>query len=254
MICCIDGSNIIGITFAIAKRELQKNKGMDYEFIKEDVPFFYHIFMKKIVPILSTYKNCIFCFEGLHSTAWRKSVYPAYKANRDEKKQTQDFKVLKDEYQNIEKFLHFFRCKTLRVELAEADDLIYKICELESKSDDVVVISNDKDFVQLLNFFSNIRIYNPIKKVFEKNNENILLEKSLIGDVSDNIKGIPGVGEKVFQKMLADKALWNKKMTQENIDLQKRILQIIDLRNFPKHLQENIEVQYKTMEWNKFDK
>ena len=64
LIVLVDTANIIHICFSIAKQQLKKEKGDDYIFREEDIPFFYHIFLRKIYNILSAYKNVIFACEG----------------------------------------------------------------------------------------------------------------------------------------------------------------------------------------------
>lgn len=235
------------ISFSMAMKNLQERNGPEYEMREEDIGFFYHMLSRKIFPILTTYKDVIFCFDHPFGKEWRRKIYPLYKENRKPIKF-----INRDFFENIRNYLSLFRCKLLITEDAEGDDLIYKLCEINEE--DIIVISSDGDFKQLINFFPYVKVYNPIKQEFIKINENILLEKAIIGDVSDNIKGVPRIGKETFKKMMEDKVLWNKKMTQENIDIMETIMKIIDLRKSPKELQDRIEEEYKKLEWNKFQK
>ena len=83
---------------------------------------------------------------------------------------------------------------------------------------------------------------------------NIIQKKAIVGDTSDNIKGVPRIGEKIFEKMLEDQALWNKKMTPENIEIYETVLKIVDLRKYPKEYQDNIIKELESKDWNSFDK
>ncbi len=88
----------------------------------------------------------------------------------------------------------------------EGDDVIGSIIEnrYQNKNDECIVVTGDGDFDQLLNKHDNVKIYNPIKKVFiKKSPYDIILYKSLIGDKSDCIPGIKGVGPKTAEKVLA---------------------------------------------------
>lgn len=100
--------------------------------------------------------HLIICADG--NGTWRKSLYPAYKANRLEK--LQDKKPSEIERENILKavfekdFLPFLKEKTnmsfLACKNAEADDLIARFCALHP-NDNKIILSTDNDFVQLLN-------------------------------------------------------------------------------------------------------
>ena len=85
MICCVDTSNIFFITWSIFKKDCLQKNGNDYVIKEEDLGLFYHMFLRKIMPFITTYKDCIFCFEGLHSTKWRREIFPPYKENRKDR-------------------------------------------------------------------------------------------------------------------------------------------------------------------------
>lgn len=83
---------------------------------------------------------------------------------------------------------------------AEADDVIYVSTR---KSKDVVIVSSDKDFKQLIS--DDVKMYDPIKKVYikESNPEEYLVKHILIGDSADNIKPCrKRLGPKTADKML----------------------------------------------------
>ena len=140
--------------------------------------------------------------------------------------------------------------------------MIYKLTEYYvNKDEQVKIISSDKDLTQMCTYFDGVEVYNPLsslnKKIkpiinSENCNNNIILEKAIVGDPSDNIKGIPRIGKQTFEKMLTDKDLWNKKMTQENREIFERILDIVDLRRYPKEFQDAIIKQFEETPWNEF--
>lgn len=89
----------------------------------------------------------------------------------------------------------------------ECDDTIYNLINRSSLVEDRhhIVVSNDTDFIQLLNQFDNVSVYNPMKKTFfEKPDYDYAMWKSLKGDSCDNIKGIPGIGEKRAEALIND--------------------------------------------------
>ncbi len=252
MICCIDASNIFFITWSMFIKDQKEKNGNDYVVREEDTGLFLHMFLRKVMEYLTTYKDCVFCFEGVHSTAWRKEVYPPYKENR--KHDDPNYKWVGLLMEKTYDILKLFHTKLLKINNCEGDDCIYATCKYYSEKEErVKIISNDKDLSQIMNFYDTVTQYNPVKKTNVEKNENILLEKALIGDTSDNIKAFKGLGPKTFQKMLEDKEFWNKKMTPENLELLDRVMKIIDLRKYPQEYQDAIKEELDKP-WNEFNK
>ena len=98
----------------------------------------------------------------------------------------------------------------------ECDDVIANLakhhCDI---GNEVIIVSCDSDFIQVFDNMNPdlVSIYHPIKKSFVENPEYTYLEwKALRGDVSDNIPGIKGVGDKTATKIINDPALFEKTM------------------------------------------
>jgi len=255
MICCVDTSNIFFMVWSMFKKDCLKKNGNDYVIQEDDLGLFYHMFLRKIMPFITSYKDCIFCFEGVHSTKWRKEIYPPYKENRKDAKEDPNYKWVGPMMEKTLEYLSHFHCKILKVENCEGDDCIYQTCKYYAdKGEQVRIISSDKDLSQIINFYpEQVSQYNPIRMANVEKNENILLEKALVGDVSDNIKAFKGIGPKTFEKMLEDKEVWNKKMTVENEKMLETVMKIIDLRKFPQKFQ-NLIKEELDKPWNNFDK
>lgn len=138
---------------------------------------------------------------------FRYELYPEYKANR--KIDPQDSKKI-EEYQNFKKqkdiivsILSKLPVEVLQHPDYEGDDIIGRLATTVYKDDEVIVVTGDSDFIQLFNQHNNVKIYQPVKKEWVANpGIDYVLQKSLIGDTSDNISGIPGVGPKTAQKIL----------------------------------------------------
>lgn len=244
MICCIDTSNIFFIAFGAFTRDKLKENGDDYVLTQDDLGLFYHMFIRKIMPYITSYKNIVFCFEGEHSTSYRKSVYPPYKENRKATKDSPNYKFVPELMENVISLLRMFNGKVLKVPYCEGDDCIYQTCKYYTeKGEQVRVVSNDKDLTQLMNYFEGVSQYNPIKMMDLEKNENVLLEKVIVGDTSDNIGGIPKIGAKTFEKMMNDKELYAKKMTPENLAIMENISKIVDLRKYPQQYQDAIKAE-----------
>lgn len=87
----------------------------------------------------------------------------------------------------------------------EADDVIYNLIKRSTTAVEWTVASNDSDFTQLLNEFDHVRIYNPMQKEFFTKPEYDYVDwKSFRGDGSDNIPGIPGVGDVTAERLVID--------------------------------------------------
>jgi len=159
-------------------------------------------------------------FDGAGSSINRKNLLPEYKSGRNLTRITNwdVFDSLEEEHDSkinqTVRLIHYLRClpvKTISINKVEADDIIaYLSSTLSSKYDSkVFILSNDRDFIQLVN--ENITVYRPAEKEFYtkdtvKNNfgvlaENFILYKTLLGDQSDKVEGIKGLGEKgIFKK------------------------------------------------------
>src|SRR5579859_5428182 len=128
----------------------------------------------------------LFCFRRTPPILY--ALYPEYKANRiikeASKKEFKDkFYQVKDIILSLIKYLPITICSAANY---EADDLVGTLCD-NLLEDDLTVISNDADYIQLLQRgYSNIHIFNPIKKTFmEAPKEHYLILKSLKGDRSE---------------------------------------------------------------------
>lgn len=253
MICAIDNSNIINICYGAMVTSMKKEKGKDYEITHDDLGMFWHLYARSVMQYLTTYKDVYFCEEGKGSSEIRRRIWPPYKENRKNRAENPDYKFIGECYEKVNEFLKNFHCKILSVPLAEGDDCIYGVCKYYSeRGEEVRIVSNDKDLSQIMNYWDTVSQFNPIKKVMIEKNENILLEKALVGDTSDNIKAFKGLGPKTFEKMMVDKELWNKKMTPENLETLDTVLKIVDLRLYPQEQQDAIRAEIEK-DWNEFD-
>ena len=160
-------------------------------------------------------------FDGAGSANARKNLLPEYKSGRDLQRITNwdAFDDLEDEHDakvdqmvRIIQYLKTLPVKTVTLPKVEADDIIaYMANIIPTKPEDkVFIVSSDKDFLQLVN--ENVIVYRPMEKEFyteetirEKYNmhpQNFIIHKTLLGDNSDKVKGVKGLGEKgLFKKI-----------------------------------------------------
>lgn len=141
------------------------------------------------------------------SPQYRYDLFKEYKQNRkikeDDPKLEEKWKELMGFKEKADEAI-LFALKNLEVTVLrhprlEADDLIANYARfLADKGEEVVVASNDKDFVQLLYRASeNIKVWDPGKKTFVAAPEHDpIVYKALTGDKSDNIPGVEGFGPK----------------------------------------------------------
>lgn len=102
--------------------------------------------------------------------------------------------------------------RQLMCDKCEGDDLIAYYCKNKKPNEKILIVSGDRDLTQLIN--DDICVYaTQLKKVITKDNsiellgmthENILIKKMIVGDVSDNIKAIRGVGETSFLQLFPE--------------------------------------------------
>lgn len=131
----------------------------------------------------------------------RIDLLPEYKANRVTVEGTPEHEVSrkfkKQLPEIIEMVKNHFPVSTIYHPRYECDDTIYNLLKRSSRAVQWTVASNDSDFTQLLNEFDNVDLWNPMQKTYvEKPDYDYVFWKALRGDGSDNIPGIPGIGDK----------------------------------------------------------
>nr|WP_299339455.1 DNA polymerase I [Allomuricauda sp.] len=143
----------------------------------------------------------------------RTAMFEEYKANRDE---TPDAIRIAVPY--IQKILNAMKIPVVELEGYEADDLIGTLAkQAEKENYKVFMVTPDKDFGQLVS--ENIFMYRPArmgngieiwgipevqKRFGVERPEQVIDYLGMMGDASDNIPGLPGVGDKTAKKFLAD--------------------------------------------------
>ena len=158
-------------------------------------------------------------FDGASSTTNRKNIISEYKSGREDQRVTnwEVFDSLDDEHDSkvdqIVRVIHYLKTlpvKTVILDKVEADDIIAYLCSTlpNHPEDKIFIVSSDKDFLQLVN--KNVIVYRPMEKKYyteetfrakyKMSPQNFILHKTLLGDNSDKIKGVKGLGEKGLLK------------------------------------------------------
>jgi len=135
------------------------------------------------------YGEIIICCDG-HNT-WRREVFPYYKRNRKESRAASgyDWKHIFETLNTITGEIdEFFPYKVVHLDRAEADDIIAVLARNWTKDESVLILSGDKDFMQLQKY-ANVKQYSPVQKKFLRvdNPQEFLFEHIVRGDAGDGI-------------------------------------------------------------------
>ena len=202
------------------------------------------------------YGELVLCYDSKHY--WRRDYYPEYKHSRKKgrEKSTNDWDAIFEVLNAIKAELkEFFPYKFLEVYGAEADDIIAALAgELEFDNGKTLILSGDKDFIQLQKF-RNVTQYSPITKKFVNgvDPEIYLSEHVLKGDSSD---GVPNVlsPDNTFVDGIRQKPLSKKKIAAmidgdfPNDEVKRnyqRNKKLIDLKESPPELYIDILKEYQ---------
>ena len=140
--------------------------------------------------------------------SFRNQLYDGYKANREEAP-----KELVPQFQLVRDAARAFGLPVIDVEGFEADDLIAAYAkQARAAGEPVTIVSSDKDLMQLVG--DGVTMWDPMKQkpigraeVIEKfgvGPELVCDALALIGDSSDNVPGVPGIGPKSAAQLLAE--------------------------------------------------
>lgn len=154
---------------------------------------------------------CTVCFD-VHQPTFRHIEYTEYKGTR----KPMPFE-LRPQMELVKKVLHSMNIKTLEMGGFEADDLLGTLASLaDSKGIAPVIVSGDRDLLQLATDVVKIRIpktksgsttiedYNAkeVQETYGVTPEEFIDVKALMGDTSDNVPGVPSIGEKTAIKII----------------------------------------------------
>ena len=207
------------------------------------------------------YGELVICCDS--TNIWRKDVFPYYKAHR---KSARDSSEL--DWHNLfnclnkvrDELKEFFPYKFIMVDTAEADDIIGVLCHMHGKvlgnGDPIMILSGDKDFMQLQKF-SNVSQWDPIRKrkLVTNDPHKFLIEHILKGDRGDGIPNALSPGD-VFvtggrQKPMRQTFI-NKTMEEiqdgsfdyDSIEFRRNEI-LVDLNQTPTHISVEVAKQYE---------
>lgn len=169
----------------------------------------------------------------------RHMEYAEYKAGRQ--KMSED---MVEQIPVLKEIITAMNIKQIELDGYEADDIIGTVSELcSSKEIDALIVTGDKDAFQLINQYVHVFITkkgisemvefdrDKLMEVYEITPEQVIDMKGLMGDASDNIPGVPGIGEKTalllikqfgtLENILEHSAEIKKNKVRENLETYK---------------------------------
>ena len=161
----------------------------------------------------------IVVYDGQGGSQRRRKIHPNYKANRKPGKRITRWDAFKDareekdamkiQFSRLIEYLDVLPVNVISIDRIEADDTIAYIAHT-LLDEDVTILSADQDFLQLVD--ERITVWSPTKKKFYTPRmveadygvpaHNFLMYKVLMGDKSDNIEGVKGLGPKKLPKII----------------------------------------------------
>lgn len=228
-----------------------------------NVPLEEGLFRHMVLNSLRTYKQQFHSEFGEMVIAcddknyWRKQLFPYYKANRKKKRDESEinWNTVFDIFNKLRaEIKENFPYRVVVVESVEADDIIATLA-MENSDEPILILSSDKDFIQLQKF-KNIKQYDPIRKKWIKhdNPQYYLWEHIMRGDAGD---GIPNVlsDDDTFvtnkrQKPLTSKKIesyWKGEQVPDEINRNiNRNKSLVDLTLIPDYVKKEIINKYNS--------
>jgi len=197
---------------------------------------------------------------------WRKQIFPYYKASRKQmrEKSPLDWNAIFQTLNKIrDEIRDNFPYPVIRVESAEADDIIATFCHENGRElggDPILILSGDKDFMQLQKY-ANVKQYDPVRKRFlECSDPNkFLVEHILRGDSGDGVPNflssddtfVSNSRQKQLRQKVIDQILsadWPEDWTGMNEELIRNFNRnrlLIDLDRVPDEIRDEVKTQYQ---------
>lgn len=204
-VVAIDGTSLIYRAFFAIQNEMRNKEGQSTRGT--------YGFLSMIFKLMDEYKPDYFAVAwDLKAPTFRHKTYDEYKANR--KPMPED---LASEMPILQSILEALDIKNLSLEGYEADDILGTIAKKgEEENLDVLIVTGDKDALQLATDhvkvminkkgITNFDIYDreAMIKEYGLTPDQFIDLKALMGDKSDNIPGVPGVGKVTGQKLIRE--------------------------------------------------
>ncbi len=180
----------------------------------------------------------------LPAPTFRHKMFPEYKANRPEMPE-----ALQKQIPVIKEIVSALQIQMFEVEGYEADDILGTVAKLAGKEGlSVYILTRDKDCLQLID--SNIKVLKEedstiydvekIKSRFGVKSSQLIDVMALSGDASDNIPGVPGIGQKTAIKLIQEFGSLENVLSNiekvENLRIREKLKNFSDIASLSKEL------------------
>jgi DNA polymerase-1 len=206
----IDANAIIHRAFHAYPPNLQTEDGLQVNAV-------YGFTTMLLSALESFHPEYVMCAMDTSEPTFRHEIYPDYKGTRPPTDQS-----LIDQMPMVEEVLNSFNIPIIKKEGYEADDILGTLSKFTSTGKwqdedmDMYILSGDKDLLQLVRedvyvclpngSFKNLEVYDTdkVKEKYGYTPEQVVDYKAMVGDSSDNIPGIKGVGDKTATSLLEE--------------------------------------------------
>jgi hypothetical protein len=248
--------NQIVVSNIIQQINISKNDSVEEDFLR-------HMILNSIRSVKSKFGEdwgeLVICSDSFNY--WRKGIFPQYKANRKKSRDASIFDwnaIFKTINKIKNEIRENFPYRYIEISTCEADDIIATLTERYSSNEKILIISGDKDFVQLQKYPS-VSQYSTIMKswIKEDNPKRYLLEKVLSGDPGDGVPNFLSDDDTFVTEGKRQKRLTKKKidailscakpesiMSSSELSGYMRNKYLIDFDFIPDELQEQILKEY----------
>ena len=192
---------------------------------------------------------------------WRRQVFPYYKANRRKNREKSEINwtaVFETLNKVRDELKDYFPYRVIRVDGAEADDIIGTLAQTYGNTNEkILILSGDKDFVQL-QAYMNVQQFDPVQKKWRKTNDvdKFIKEHIIRGDTGDGVPNFLSADDTFVvgarQKPISQKKLdqWLDTDPKEFCDEKMlrgylRNQQLVDLNFIPPDIKKEVLVQYE---------
>jgi hypothetical protein len=252
----VDLNQVIIASLMVSMSKSEK-KNLNEDLIRHLVLRSLASYLRKFRP---TYGEMVVCCDSRNY--WRKEVFPNYKANRkeDRKKSDLDWPLIFDTINKIrDELKENLPHKVLEINGAEADDIIGTLTAKYSSTQDILILSSDKDFVQLQRY-KNVNQFSPAAKSYLTTDDPkaFLREHIIQGDKGDGVPNILSADDCLVNKVRQGSI--NKKKLAEWVTMTpdaycddlmmeryQRNQRMVDLLYTPEGIQTAINLEYDTV-------
>lgn len=202
-------------------------------------------FLKSIKPILDKFSpdKVYFILDGKPKA--RLELDETYKANRKHENLSEEEALYWASFHLQKRYIiDFVKTKlpftTVYHPDFECDDILnYLATTIDGEK---VIVSSDTDFIQSLDLADNVKLWNPVSQTYrERMDVDYAKYKAMVGDKTDNIPGVKGIGKVGAVKILKDDDLFKTKMTnpsfKDQFDHSYQLVKFANIDDFKNEIQ-----------------